>query len=271
VSGPDDPTAVRESKPDPGPALEVEDLQKRYGGVVAVDGATFAVPEGQITGLIGPNGAGKSTLFDCVTGVETPDAGDVRLRGESIAGRSPHDIAARGLGRTFQTPRVFPGMTVFENLAFAARNQTGESVTGALGRPGTVATEERETRRRVDELLGFLELADLADEYARRLSGGQRKLLELGRVLMLDPDVILLDEPTAGVNPALTERLLDRLHALNDRGRTLLLIEHDMDLVMTHADHVVVMHDGRKLAAGPPAAVRRDERVVEAYLGGRDR
>ena len=160
-------------------------------------------------------------------------------------------------------------MSVAENVAFAATGQTGESAVGALVRGGTVAREEADLRERVDETLEFLELDHLADEYARGLSGGQRKLLELGRVLMLDPELIMLDEPVAGVNPALTDDLLDRLHALNDEGRTLLLIEHDMDVVMTHCDHVVVMADGRKLAAGPPETVRADEQVVDAYLGDR--
>jgi branched-chain amino acid transport system ATP-binding protein len=248
--------------------LSVEAVVKTFGGLTAVDGATFDVPEGSITGLIGPNGAGKTTLFDVVTGVHAPDSGCIRLGGREIQGKSPDEIARLGVGRTFQTPRVFRGMTVAENVAFAATGQTGESAVGALVRGGTVAREEVDLRERVDETLDFLELDHLADEYARGLSGGQRKLLELGRVLMLDPELIMLDEPVAGVNPALTDDLLDRLHALNDEGRTLLLIEHDMDVVMTHCDHVVVMADGRKLASGAPEAVQADEQVVEAYLGG---
>ena len=248
--------------------LTVDGLVKTFGGVTAVDRASFAVEEGSITGLIGPNGAGKTTLFDLVTGVFSPDEGRVLVDGRPIQGDPPDGIARRGVGRTFQTPRVFEGMTVAENVAFAATGQTGESAVGALVRGGTVAREEADLRERVDETLEFLELDHLADEYARGLSGGQRKLLELGRVLMLDPELIMLDEPVAGVNPALTDDLLDRLHALNDEGRTLLLIEHDMDVVMTHCDHVVVMADGWKLASGAPEAVQADEQVVEAYLGG---
>ena len=251
--------------------LEVDGVVKRFGGLVAIDGVTFGVEEGSITGLIGPNGAGKSTLFNCITGVYTPDDGEVRLNGDPIHGLSPTAIARRGVGRTFQTPKTFRGMTVRENLAFAAEHQTGERALGALFRPGTVREEEADIQRTVDETLEFLQLDHLADDYGSALSGGQRKLLELGRVLMLDPEIILLDEPVAGVNPSLTEDLLARLRELNDRGRTILLIEHDMDVVMENCDRVVVMHNGQTLAVGPPAIVQEDERVVEAYLGGVDR
>ena len=251
--------------------LEVDSVVKHFGGLVANDGVTFDVEEASITGLIGPNGAGKSTLFNCITGVYTPDDGAVRLDGEPIHGLSPTKVAKRGVGRTFQTPKTFRGMTVRENMAFAAREQTGERALGALFRPGTIREEEGDIQATVDETLEFLKLDHLADEYASGLSGGQRKLLELGRVLMMDPRIILLDEPVAGVNPSLTDELLARLEELNDRGRTILFIEHDMDVVMEHCDRVVVMHDGRTLAVGPPEIVQQDERVVEAYLGGGDR
>jgi len=251
--------------------LEVDSVVKHFGGLVANDGVTFDVEEASITGLIGPNGAGKSTLFNCITGVYTPDDGAVRLDGEPIHGLSPTKVAKRGVGRTFQTPKTFRGMTVRENMAFAAREQTGERALGALFRPGTIREEEGDIQATVDETLEFLKLDHLADEYASGLSGGQRKLLELGRVLMMDPQIILLDEPVAGVNPSLTDELLARLEELNDRGRTILFIEHDMDVVMEHCDRVVVMHDGRTLAVGPPEIVQQDERVVEAYLGGGDR
>jgi len=250
--------------------LEVDGVVKHFGGLVAVDGATFGVESGSITGLIGPNGAGKSTLFNCITGVHTPEEGAVRLDGEQIQDLSPNQIANRGVGRTFQTPKAFRGMTVRENLAFAAREQSGERALTALVRPGTVRSEEAGIQETVDETLDFLELDHLGDEFASGLSGGQRKLLELGRVLMMDPEIILLDEPLAGVNPALAEELLDRLHELNDRGRTILFIEHDMDIVMNHCDRVVVLDNGQTLAVGPPEIVQEDERVVEAYLGGYD-
>ncbi|WP_336036055.1 ABC transporter ATP-binding protein [Halobacterium yunchengense] len=250
--------------------LEVDDVVKTFGGLVAVDGATFDVERASITGLIGPNGAGKSTLFNCITGVHRPDSGAVRLNGDEIQGLSPTAVARRGVGRTFQTPKTFRGMTVRENLAFAAKGQTGERALAPLLRAGTVRSEERDLQERVDETLAFLELDHLADEYGSALSGGQRKLLELGRVLMMDPEIIMLDEPVAGVNPSLTDDLLDRLEELNDRGRTILFIEHDMDVVMGHCDRVVVMHNGKTLASGPPEIVQEDERVVEAYLGGYD-
>ncbi|RLM53353.1 ABC transporter ATP-binding protein [Halobellus sp. Atlit-31R] len=250
------------------PLLDVDDVVKRFGGLTAIDHASFAVEAESITGLIGPNGAGKSTLFNCITGMLAPDSGTIRLSGTEIHGQPPNRIARRGLGRTFQTPKIFRGMSVRENLAFAARGQQGEQPLSALVRPGAIEADEAALRERVDETLEFLSLDHLADEYASGLSGGQRKLLELGRVLMLDPELILLDEPMAGVNPALADDLLDRLHELNDRGRTILLIEHDMDLVMNHCDRVVVLHNGQTLASGPPSIVQEDERVVEAYLGG---
>jgi len=248
--------------------LSVEDLKKSFGGLQAVDGASFTVSEGSITGLIGPNGAGKTTMFDLLTGVLAPDSGTVRVHEESIEGRRPEDIVAEGIGRTFQTPRIFRGMTVRENLAFAAQDQSGESAVNAVLRSGRVRQEEARLRERVDDILSFLDLSDLAEEYARGLSGGQRKLLELGRVLMLDPDLILLDEPVAGVNPVLAEDILDRLHALNDEGRTLLLIEHDMEVVMNNCEWIVVLHNGQVLATGPPGKIRENEEVLEAYLGG---
>ncbi|MFB6071349.1 MAG: ABC transporter ATP-binding protein [Halobacterium sp.] len=252
------------------PLLEVEDVVKQFGGLVAVDGASFDVERASITGLIGPNGAGKSTLFNCITGVHAIDGGEIRLDGDPIQGLSPNEVAHRGVGRTFQTPKTFRGMTVRENLAFAAGGQTGERALGPLLRPGRVREEEADIQAEVDETLEFLELDHLADEYGSALSGGQRKLLELGRVLMMDPEIILLDEPIAGVNPSLTEDLLERLRDLNDQGRTILFIEHDMDVVMEHCDRVVVMHNGQTLAVGPPEIVQEDERVVEAYLGGYD-
>ena len=250
--------------------LAVDGLRKEFGGITALDGTTVGVGRG-ITGLIGPNGAGKSTLFNCITGVHTPDSGEVRLDGDPIQGLSPTEIARRGVGRTFQTPKTFRGMTVRENLAFAAKGQLGERALSTIFRSGAVDDQEADIQATVDETLEFLELDHLAEEYGSALSGGQRKLLELGRVLMMDPEIILLDEPIAGVNPSLTDELLARLRELNDRGRTILLIEHDMGVVMENCDRVVVMHNGQTLASGPPSIVQEDERVVEAYLGGYDR
>lgn len=250
------------------PALAVQNLRKSYGGVVAVDGASFDVPHGSITGIVGPNGAGKTTMFDLVTGTVPADSGQVLLDGTAIDGLSAPDRTRAGLARTFQTPRIFGGMTVFDNLRFAATGQTGESLVGALFRPGKSATVEAEVNDRARSIGAFLEIDHLLDEYARGLSGGQRKLLEIGRVLMLEPSVMLLDEPAAGVNPALVDRIVDRLHEINDGGTTIVLIEHDMELVMTQCDHVVVLHDGKTLAAGDPESIRATDRVMEVYLGG---
>jgi len=249
------------------PLLLIEDVVKRFGGLTAVDHVSFTVKSNSITGLIGPNGAGKSTLFNCITGIVQPDSGTIQLDGVKIQEKSPNQIAQHGLGRTFQTPKIFRGMSVRENLAFAAPVQHGERPVSTLIYPQKIKKEETAVQSRVEDTLGFLSLDHLADEYASGLSGGQRKLLELGRVLMLDPDLILLDEPMAGVNPALTDELLDRLHELTNRGRTILLIEHDMDLIMNHCDHVVVLHNGQTLASGSPSLVQDDERVIEAYLG----
>ncbi|MFB6161047.1 MAG: ABC transporter ATP-binding protein [Haloferacaceae archaeon] len=252
------------------PPLRVENLHKSFGGITAVDGATFAVERGTLTGLIGPNGAGKSTTFDLVTGVHRPDAGRVTFDGEDVTGLAPHEIARRGLVRTFQIARELKEMTVLENMMLAPKGQRGEalwrSVTPGF-RSGVVADEEA-ILDRVWEMLDFFDIEHLAEEYAGNLSGGQRKLLELARALLTDPDVLLLDEPFAGVNPSLEQRLLEHVHDLREQGYTFLLVEHDMDLIMNNCEHVVVMHQGRILTQGTPAEVTANEEVVEAYLGG---
>ena len=250
--------------------LRVDGLEKQFGGITAVDGATFGVERGTLTGLIGPNGAGKSTTFNLVTGVHRPDAGQVTFAGEDITGMDPHRIARKGLVRTFQIARELGGMTVMENMMLAPQRQSGEalwrSVTPGL-RP-RVRREESDLVEQVWDTLDFFDIEHLAEEEAGGLSGGQRKLLELARALLTDPDVLLLDEPFAGVNPTLERRLLDQIHALRERGYTFLLVEHDMDLIMEQCEHVIVMHQGRILTQGSPAEVRSNEDVVEAYLGG---
>jgi branched-chain amino acid transport system ATP-binding protein len=251
-------------------ALVVEDLTKTFGGVTAVDGASFVVDDGSLTGLIGPNGAGKSTTFNCITGVHEADGGTVSFGGEDITGLRTSAIANRGLVRTFQIARELEEMTVLENLMLAPRGQVGEKLAHAVlpGLRGGVREQEAELRERVWETLELFEIDHLADEYAGNLSGGQRKLLELSRALMMDPDTLLLDEPFAGVNPTLEEKLLDRIHQLrDDEGLTFLLVEHDMDLIMNNCEHVIVMHQGQVLAEGTPDEIRGDERVVDAYLG----
>jgi len=250
----------RTDKPDP--LLRVEGLSKSFGGLTANDGVSLAVERGSITGLIGPNGAGKSTLFDCITGFHEPDAGSVRLDGVGVTGASPHEIARRGLIRSFQTPRAPEGMTV------GAADQPGESLWRLFAAPGTVRDSERATLERAERTLERFEIGHLARAPATDLSGGQMKLVELARATMTDPDVLLLDEPVAGVNPTLAEKLKGYLRSLNDDGITVLLIEHDMGFIMDLAETIVVLDQGSVLVEGPPEAVRRDDRVVDAYLGG---
>ncbi len=247
--------------------LHVHHLSKHFGGVAAVDDCTFDVQEGTITGLIGPNGAGKTTTFNLITGVLKPDQGEIYFRDRLITGLSPDRIARLGLVRTFQIPRVFARMTVWENLMYAVPHHPGERVWKAPFKPLWVA-HEKGYAEKAHAILEFLGLAHLTDEYAGTLSGGQRKLLELGRVLMMDPQVILLDEPMAGVNPTLRRTIIERIHELNEQGITFLIVEHDMEMIMSVSDEIVVMHYGHVLAAGKPEEVRRNPLVLEAYLGG---
>jgi branched-chain amino acid transport system ATP-binding protein len=262
------------SEPAPGAAtdrqalLTVRNLVKSFGGVAAVDGMSFELGVGEILGLVGPNGAGKTTLFDCLAGSLAPTSGSIHLQGRPIDAVPAHRRLAIGLGRTFQIPRPFGEMTLLENVVLGAQRQSGERILPNWLRPRGVAREERRAREKAMELLDFMTLAKLADAKAKTLSGGQRKLLELARVLMAEPSIILLDEPAAGVNPSLMELIIDRLVALNRQGTTLLVIEHNMDLVTRLCGRVIVMANGRLLASGPPSFLWRDARVVQAYLGG---
>ena len=248
--------------------LDVRDLRVRFGGLRAVDGATFAVREGSVTALIGPNGAGKTTVFNLLTGFIKPEGGTVTFDGEDLTGRRPDAIARRGMVRTFQLTRVFAKMTVIENLMLAAPEQPGEHLATALFRPRRWRQREAEVREQALEMLGEVGIHTHADEYAATLSGGQRKLLELARALMTQPRLVLLDEPMAGVNPTLGHRLLDYLGRLREeRGLTVLFVEHDMDVVMGVSEEVIVMAEGRVIAHGTPQSVRSDPRVIDAYLG----
>lgn len=242
-------------------------MVKAFGGHRAVDGVSFTLERGTITGLIGPNGAGKTTLFNLLAGAMAPSAGEVLLDGAPIGGLRPDAIFARGLARTFQIPRPFPAMTVLENVMLAPRGQAGERFWANWIAPARVAAEERRHREAAMHWLDFVGLARLAREPARVLSGGQRKLLELARVLVAEPRLILLDEPGAGVAPALLETITKKIAALHARGASFLIIEHNMDLVMSLCRPVLVMAQGRLLMQGEPEAVRRDPRVIEAYLG----
>jgi len=247
--------------------LEVKGVTKRLGGTLAVDGVSFAVRPGSITGLIGPNGAGKTTLFNTIAGLFAPTRGSIRFAGAEIAGRAPYAIFRRGIVRTFQIPRPFPEMSVLENLMLVAQDQPGERFWNTWFRPARVAAHERANRARALEALTFLGLTHLAGAKARNLSGGQLKLLELGRAFMANPQIVLLDEPAAGVNPTLMGAIVERIRALNARGMTIFLIEHNMPLVMSLCDPILVMANGKLLLEGDAARVQNDPRVIEAYLG----
>jgi neutral amino acid transport system ATP-binding protein len=249
--------------------LEVRDVAHAFGGVRAVDGATFDVEAGSITGLIGPNGAGKSTLFNCISGFLRARSGRVSMEGRRIDRLPPHRIARGGLVRTFQTPRALLRLTVAENVLLATPRHPGEHL-GRLPFERQWRSREREARARAGVLLELVGLNGHAQALAGTLSGGQRKLLDLIRALMAEPRLLLLDEPMAGVSPTLRVELLQHIRELRDRdGITLLIVEHDLDFVMGASDRVVVMNNGRVIAQGTPEEVRGDERVVDAYLGAR--
>ncbi len=239
--------------------LEVEGLTKRFGGVTAVDACSFTVPEGSVTALVGPNGSGKTTAFNLITGYARPDAGAVRFAGGPVRRPDPARLARRGLTRTFQQARIFAELTLVQNLVAALQ----QPWRAALRR----AVRAHEGARAL-ELLEEFGQSRLAHERAGSLSYGQKKLLEFATVLMGEPRLVLLDEPTAGVNPVLVEQIEERVRELNGRGLTFLVVEHNMNLVMRLCDPVVVLDHGTKLAQGPPDAVRNDPRVLDAYLGG---
>ena len=256
--------------PPAAPILQVQDLTKDFGGLRAVNHCSFAVQPGAVTGLIGPNGAGKTTLFNLITGFLNPGGGAIYFQGRRIDGLPPHEIARRGLLRTFQIPRELKRMTVLENLMVVPSGQTGENVWVSWLMPWRVRRQEQSIQRQALEVLDFLRLRPLANEYAGNLSTGQKKLLELARILMAQPAMALLDEPGAGVNPSLLNLLIDDIRrACIERKVTFLLIEHNMNLVMNLCDPVVVVQNGALLTQGAPDAVRSNPQVMQAYLGSR--
>lgn len=234
-------------------ALDVQDLRKYFGGIKAVDGCSFRVPKGKISGLIGPNGSGKTTIFNLLTGVTAPDSGGVIYNGKNLAGMKPYQIFRKGITRTFQITRIYREMTVFENMLSVS----------------ALTVPEHEARQRADELMDFVNLTPLRDEYGGNLSYGQQKLLEFARALMTDPDLILLDEPAGGVNPTLLQDLLAHIHKMQEAGKTILIIEHDMKVIMNHCEMIFVMDYGVKIAEGPPEEIQRNQQVIEAYFGHR--
>lgn len=240
--------------------LTAEGISKAFGGVQALDGCTVDVQAGSITGLIGPNGSGKTTLFNVITGYDRPDAGEVFYAGRRITGSSPQRVFAAGIGRTFQLTRIFPRLTVLENMIVAAQHSGG--LRNPLARAGGPAD-----RHRAMELLEFTGIAGHAGKLAGTLSYGQRKLLELSYVLVADPAIVLLDEPAGGVNPSLVNQLADRIRELNGAGKTFLIVEHNMEFVMGLCHHIAVLDYGTIVAAGPPSVIRNDPRVLDAYLG----
>nr|WP_232214598.1 ABC transporter ATP-binding protein [Rubidibacter lacunae] len=247
--------------------LNAKDLCKSFGGIRAVDRAAIQVARGSITGLIGPNGAGKTTLFNLLSSFIYPDAGEICFDGMPIQTLSPYRIAQAGLVRTFQVARVLSRLSVLENMLLGAQNQTGENIVRALFRSGQVRVEERHNRERAMSILESVGLAAKAHDYAGALSGGQRKLLELARALMPQPRLILLDEPAAGVNPTLIGQICEHIVEWNREGISFLVIEHNMDVIMSLCDRIWVLAEGRNLANGSPAEIQRNPKVLTAYLG----
>jgi len=270
-----DPSAARQALADvahepgaakPDPILVADHVVRSFGGLTAVDVDHVEVQRGVITALIGPNGAGKTTFFNLVTGFDRPDSGEWSFNGRSLDKVPAYKVARMGMIRTFQLTKVLSKLTVIENMRVGATGQKGESLLSAMFRPMWRGQEKSNTEK-ADALLERFLLIKKREDFAGSLSGGQRKLLEMARALMADPELVMLDEPMAGVNPALKQSLLGHVKSLRDEGRTVLFVEHDMDMVRDISDWVIVMAQGKVVAEGPPDAVMGDQRVIDAYLG----
>jgi len=252
--------------------IKVDSVSKHFGGLRAIDNASFAIDKGTITGLIGPNGAGKTTMFNTIAGVFEPTFGDIFLQDENIVGLRPHQLFKKGVLRTFQIAHEFTTMSVLENLMMVPPNQLGERIYNTWIRRRQIKEQEREVRDKAEEVIEFLKIGHLADELAGNLSGGQKKLLELGRTMMVDAKLVLLDEVGAGVNRTLLKEIGDAIVRLNkERGYTFCMIEHDMDFIGKLCDPVIVMAEGQVLAQGTAEEVTSNEEVIEAYLGRRSK
>ncbi|MGB2926116.1 MAG: ABC transporter ATP-binding protein [Limnothrix sp.] len=247
--------------------LQASGLYKSFGGIHAVQNANINVPQGSITGLIGPNGAGKTTLFNLLSNFIPSDKGKVVFNGQEVQNLPPHAIASKGFVRTFQVARVLSRLSVLENMLLAAQHQTGENFLKVWFQPGNIRRQESKNREKAMTILESVGLDAKAQDYAGALSGGQRKLLEIARAMMSDPKLILLDEPAAGVNPTLINQICDHILRWNDQGISFLVIEHNMDVVMSLCNHIWVLAEGTNLADGTPQAIQNNAEVLEAYLG----